>query len=54
MDEMTSKTINCFLPYAGLDEIKATVKCLQECKNVGKIYLLQIGDNAEVLPEGCE
>lgn len=46
-------TINCFLPFSGLDEIMQTVKELRASKLVNKIYLMTSPLTNVCLP-GCE
>ena len=47
------KTINCFIPYADAQQVKATVDGLRQNALVSKIYLLATDANAAAV-EGCE
>ena len=46
------KTINCFIPFADAQQVKATVDGLRQNALVSKIFLLATDANAAV--EGCE
>ena len=45
--------INCFIPFANPEQVKATVEGLKACELVNKIYLLA-GAEAQGQVEGCE
>lgn len=47
------KTINCFIPYADAQQVKATVDGLRQNALVTKIFLLATDANAAAV-EGCE
>ena len=47
------KTINCFIPYADAQQVKATVDGLRQNALVSKIFLLATDANAAAV-EGCE
>ena len=47
------KTINCFIPYADAQQVKATVDGLRQNALVSKIFLLATEANAAAV-EGCE
>ncbi len=47
------KTIDCFIPYANAEQVKATVDGLRQNDLVSKIYLLATDANAAGV-EGCE
>lgn len=47
------KTINCFIPYADAQQVKATVDGLRQNALVSKIFLLATDENAAAV-EGCE
>ena len=49
-----AKTINCFLPFADVKQVSATVAELKANALVKKIYLLQLEGGAEESVEGCE
>ena len=46
------KTINCFIPCADAQQVKATVDGLRQNALVSKIFLL--ASDANVAVEGCE
>lgn len=46
-------TINCFVPYSGADNVKATVDALRSSELVTKIYLLATDSETKALP-GCD
>lgn len=46
-------TINCFVPFAGLGQVKATVEALKASQLVTKIYLLATDPDAEAVL-GCD
>ena len=48
-----STTINCFLPYADLNQVSATVENLKASQLVSKIFLLTTAADAQAV-EGCE
>lgn len=47
-------TINCFLPFAGCTQAAETIKNIQACDAVSKIFLLHTGPSHEDCPAGCE
>ena len=47
------KTINCFIPYADVQQVQATVDGLRQNALVSKIFLLATDANAAAV-EGCE
>ena len=48
-----NKTIDCFLPYASAEQVKATVEGLKESPLTAKIYLLATDPEAKAV-DGCE
>lgn len=46
-------TVNCFIPYAGLDQVEKTIKGLKSIEFINKIYLLTNDREAQKI-EGCE
>ena len=46
------KSINCFIPYLEKNQVEETVKSLQECELVNKIYLLTT-EKPNVAVDGC-
>ena len=48
-----NKIIDCFLPFASAEQVKATVEGLKESALVDKIFLLATDANAKA-EDGCE
>ncbi len=46
--------INCFIPFAQAEQVKATIEGLKACDQVNKIYLLANAEAANETVEGCE
>lgn len=50
----TMKTVDCFIPYAGKEQVEQTVKGLLEMECVNRIYLLGMEPASYIPMDGCE